>query len=152
MLAVEAMANELARRGVTHVFGIPGKESVRLGVELQRAGVQFYSARHETQAVMMADGYWRASGQIGIALLAQGAGFANAVSGIACAARARSGIVVIAGDLLMTDDASDAKAKALRDLKGIDQRIVCDGIGIRCLRPASATSFRSDFRAALDLA
>jgi len=152
MLVVEAIADELARRGVSYVFGIPGKESVRLGVELNRLGVQFCSTRHETQAVMMADGYWRASGKIGVALLAQGAGFANAVSGMACAAKARSGVVVIAGDLLKSDGDDDPKARAIQDLKGINPRIVCQGIGIRYVRPTSAGRFRAEFRAALDLA
>src|SRR5438128_2593816 len=103
MLVVETIATELRRRGVQQVFAIPGKESLRLCVELQRAGIELRAVRHETQAVMMADGFWRASGRLGVALLAQGAGFGNGVSGMACAAKARSGILVIAGDLLKSD-------------------------------------------------
>jgi thiamine pyrophosphate-dependent acetolactate synthase large subunit-like protein len=150
VLAVQAIARELKRRGVRHVFGIPGKESVRLGVELEALGITFCSARHETQAVMMADGYWRASGELGIALLAQGAGFANAVSGLACAAKARSGVVAISGDLLMSySDPDDPRARSLQSLKGIDPRIVCEGIAIKYVRPGSAT-LMADIRATLD--
>lgn len=153
MLAVESMAHELHRRGVRYIFGIPGKESLRLGIEAERLGIQFCAARHETQAVMMADGFWRASGEIGVALLAQGAGFANAIGGMACATRARSGVVVISGDLLRSDSApDDRKAQAIQNLKGISPRIVCEGIGIRFVRPTSATTFDAEFREALDFA
>jgi acetolactate synthase I/II/III large subunit len=117
LLIVEAMADEFSRRGVECVFGIPGKELVRLGVELRERGIQFHAVRHETQGIMMADGYWRATGRIGVAVLAQGAGFANAVGGLACAARARSGIVAISGDLLMSTAGTDPKALAIRRLK-----------------------------------
>jgi thiamine pyrophosphate-dependent acetolactate synthase large subunit-like protein len=152
MLGVEALAQELHRHGVRDIFGIPGKESVRLGVEMQRLGARFHATRHETQAVMMADGYWRASGRIGVALLAQGAGFANGVSGMACAARARSGVVVIAGDLLKSGSEDDPRAKALQALKGVDPAVVCNGIGIANVRPRSARTFVADIRSALDTA
>ncbi len=153
MQVVEAIAHEIGRRGVKFVFGIPGKESVRLGVELQRLGVKFISTRHETQAVMMADGYWRATGEIGICLLAQGAGFSNGVSGMACAAKARSGVVVISGDLLMSNaDPEDPKAKALQNMKGVNPRIVSEGANIRYVRPVSAETFVDEFRQTLDLA
>jgi thiamine pyrophosphate-dependent acetolactate synthase large subunit-like protein len=153
MLVIEAIAHELSRRGVKIVFGIPGRESVQLGVELDRLGIEFCSARHETQAVMMADGYWRASGQIGVVVLAQGVGFANGAPGMACAAKAGSGIVVIAGDLLTSGGAeTDPKAKALRQLKCVNHVIVCEGIGIKSVTPTSAETFLPEFRAVLDLA
>lgn len=151
MLLVEAIAHELRQRGVRYVFGIPGKESVRLGVELERLEIAFVSARHETQAVMMADGYWRASGRLGVALLAQGAGLANGVGGMACAARARSGVVVVSGDLLKSGDTKSAKARALQELKGIDPRVVAEAIHIEYVRPAAPTAL-ADVRGALDLA
>jgi thiamine pyrophosphate-dependent acetolactate synthase large subunit-like protein len=152
MLAVEAIALELQRRGVKYIFGIPGKESLRLGVELERLGVTFVSARHETQAVMMADGYWRASGQLGVALVAQGAGLANAVGGMACVARARSGVVVISGDLLRSDAGTDRKARSLQDLKGVDPRKLCDSVNIAYVRPSSGETILAEIRAALELA
>jgi acetolactate synthase-1/2/3 large subunit len=153
MLVVEAIAHELSRYGVEYVFGIPGRESVRLGFELERLGVRFVSTRHETQAVMMADGYWRASGKIGVCLLAQGAGFSNGVSGMACAAKARSGILVICGDALTSDrDADDPKAIALQNIKGADPRMLSDGARIKHIRPSSADTFVDELRGALDLA
>ena len=153
MLVIEAIAHELSRRGVKYVFGIPGRESVRLGALLERLGVQFVSTRHETQAVMMADGYWRASGKVGICLLAQGPGFSNGISGMVCAAKARSGIVVICGDPLMSDrDPDDPKAKALQAMKGADARMMSEAASIKVVRPLSAETFVDDLRGALDLA
>lgn len=152
MLAVEAIARELHRRGVRYIFGIPGKESLRLGVEMERLGAHFVSARHETQAVMMADGFWRASGQLGVALVAQGAGLANAVGGMACAARARSGVVVISGDLLRSDAGTDMRARSLQQLKGVDPETLCRAVGVAYVRPSSAVTALADVRTALDLA
>jgi thiamine pyrophosphate-dependent acetolactate synthase large subunit-like protein len=150
MLVVEALADLLVSQGVRHVFGIPGKESVRLAVELERRGVTFVSARHETQAVMMADGYWRASGQVGVALVSQGPGFANAINGLACALKARSGVVLIAGDLFMNAD--NPRARAIQDLKGIDHQKVCEALGVPSVRPTSADNVAAEVREALAFA
>lgn len=153
MLAIGAIAEALSDRNVKYVFGIPGRESVGLGAELERRGIHFVGTRHETQAVMMADGYWRASGEVGVCLLAQGPGFSNGISGMACAAKARSGIVVICGDLLMSGlDPADPKAKALQGMKGVDPRALSDGAGIRHMRPSSAETLVDELHDALDLA
>lgn len=152
MLAVEAIARELHRREVRYIFGIPGKESLRLGIEMERLGATFVSARHETQAVMMADGFNRASGHLGVALVAQGAGLANAVGGMACAARARSGVVVISGDLLRSDAGTDPRARSVQQLKGVDPETLCRAVGVAYVRPVSAAAVLGDVRWALDLA
>lgn len=152
MQAVEAIARELHRRGLRYIFGIPGKESLRLGIELERLGATFVSARHETQAVMMADGYHRASGELGVALVAQGAGLANAIGGMACAAKARSGVVVITGDLLTSTAADDPRAKALQGLKGVDPKTLCESARVEYVRPSTAAAVVGDVRRALDRA
>lgn len=135
-----------------HVFGIPGKESVRLGVELQRRGIEFISARHETQAVMMADGHWRACGRLGVALLAQGAGLANGIGGMACAARARSGVLVVTGDLLKASGRGDRDARAIQELKGVDPEVIARGIKIEYVRPASVETALGEVRRSIALA
>ncbi|MDE3100657.1 MAG: thiamine pyrophosphate-binding protein [Chloroflexota bacterium] len=152
MRAAEGIARELARCGVRHVFGIPGKESLGLGVELERHGIPFVAARHETQAVMMADGEWRASGRLGVALVAQGAGLANTVGGLACVARARSGVVVISGDLLRSDVGDEPRARAIQRLKGVDPRTLCAAVDVDYVRPASADVLLAEVRAALERA
>lgn len=152
MQAIEALAHELRGRGLKYIFGIPGKESLRLGVAVERLGARFVAARHETQAVMMADGYWRAKGELGVALVAQGAGLANAIGGMACAARAKSGVVVISGDLLKASGADAAKAKALQRLKGVDPRTLCEGVDVTYIRPETPEAVLAEARDALDLA
>jgi thiamine pyrophosphate-dependent acetolactate synthase large subunit-like protein len=66
---------------------------------LHEAGAAFYSSRHETGAVMMADGYARASGKPGVASVHQGPGFTNSLTGLTEAAKARTPLVVLAADI-----------------------------------------------------
>jgi acetolactate synthase I/II/III large subunit len=152
VIVAKLLAKELADGGVRIVFGIPGKESLRFCAELSAVGIRFVGARHETQAVMMADGYWRTSGRVAVALVAQGAGLANAIGGMACAARARSGVIVVSGDLLKSTAGSDPSVKALQDLKGIDTRVACEAVHVAYIRPASAETVHGDIRRAIELA
>jgi thiamine pyrophosphate-dependent acetolactate synthase large subunit-like protein len=152
VIVAKLLAKELADGGVRIVFGIPGKESLRFCAELSAVGIRFVGARHETQAVMMADGYWRTSGTVAVALVAQGAGLANAIGGMACAARARSGVIVVSGDLLKSTADSDPSVKALQDLKGIDTRVACEAVHVAYIRPASAETVHGDIRRAIELA
>ncbi|GAA3942790.1 thiamine pyrophosphate-binding protein [Microbacterium soli] len=149
MLVAKLLARELAEAGAAFVFGIPGKESLRFCAELAEVGITFVGARHETQAVMMADGYWRATGRIGVALVAQGAGLSNAIGGMACAARARSGVVVVTGDLLKADAATGPSSEALMELKGINTRVACESVFVDYVRPASGEAAHAEIRAAL---
>lgn len=149
MIVAKLLARELADAGAKYVFGIPGKESLRFCSELAAVGITFVGARHETQAVMMADGYWRASRTLGVALVAQGAGLANALGGMACAARAGSGVVVVTGDLLKAQADTGPSAKALQDLKGIDTRAACEAVHVGYVRPASTESAHQEIRRAL---
>lgn len=97
MITCEAVAQLLADGGTRAVFGLLGEDIVRLCLELEQRGVTYHGARHENQAVAMADGYSRATGEVGIAFLTGGPGFSNALTAINTAHRARSRVLVVVG-------------------------------------------------------
>jgi len=68
MRAVEAIADEMARQGVRQVFTYMSRDIIKLIAELSSRDIAVYQARHEHGAVGMADGYARATGDVGVAL------------------------------------------------------------------------------------
>ena len=95
----EALAKSLVREGVDVVFGIPGIQIYGIVAGLRdEPGIRMITTRHEQATTYMADGYARASGKPGVALVVPGVGLYNAASGLAnayarslaCAAHCRS--------------------------------------------------------------
>ena len=89
----------LADSGVEAFFGLAGSGNFAVLSALHEAGARFYSSRHETGAVMMADGYARASGKIGVVSVHQGPGFTNSLTGLTEAAKASTPLLVLAADI-----------------------------------------------------
>src|SRR3712207_4077089 len=58
----------------------------------------FCSPRHEGGAIMMADGYARACGKVGVLAVHQGPGFTNTLTGLTEAAKSRTPLILIAAD------------------------------------------------------
>ena len=75
----------LVREGVTTVFGYPGGAILPAYDALLEYPVRHVLVRHEQGATHMADGYARASGQVGVAIATSGPGATNMVTGIATA-------------------------------------------------------------------
>jgi len=98
MNVAEAIGRTLAERGVEAFFGLVGSGNFTVVNALRGSGAAFYSARHECAAVMMADGYARASGRVGVASVHQGPGFTNALTGLTEAAKNRTPLVLLAAD------------------------------------------------------
>ncbi|MET0645987.1 MAG: biosynthetic-type acetolactate synthase large subunit [Pyrinomonadaceae bacterium] len=73
-----------------------------------REQVTHYLVRHEQGAVHMAEGYARASGRVGVALVTSGPGATNAVTGIANAYMDSTPIVVITGQVPLPLIGTDA--------------------------------------------
>ena len=73
----ELLARDLKNLGVTSVFGLMSDDTVELAVTLDAMGVRFHGARHENNAVSMAEGYAAATGGLGVALIGRGPATAN---------------------------------------------------------------------------
>ena len=91
----------LAREGVTTIFGVPGGGVANLLVELknQRNRFRYVVCRHETGAAYIADGYFRASGIIGVVVVTSGPGATNALTGAMTAQNDGSGLLVVSGEV-----------------------------------------------------
>jgi acetolactate synthase-1/2/3 large subunit len=76
----------LARHGVDVVFGIPGAHTMAIYDALYRhPKIRHILVRHEESAALMADGYARATGKLGVCCVTTGPGVTNAATGLAVA-------------------------------------------------------------------
>jgi len=89
----------LERKGVKHVFGYPGGAILPAYDALKHSKIHHILVRHEQGATHMADGFARASGQVGVAVATSGPGATNMVTGIATAMLDSSPIVCITGQV-----------------------------------------------------
>ncbi len=98
MIGAEVVCNILKNEGVKYVFGVPGNSEVPLLDALANTkGLKYISAVHESVSMGMADGYSRASGNIGIALVHTTPGTANIIGNLSNAYDAGTPLVAIAG-------------------------------------------------------
>ena len=96
----EALAKQLAREGIRVVFGLPGVQLYGAIAGLRdESSITFITARHEQATTYMADGYARAGGGIGAALVVPGPGLLNAAAGLSTAYSASSPVLMIAGQV-----------------------------------------------------
>ena len=78
MRGADAVVQTLLQEGVRVVFGIPGVTTLSVyDAFLDHPELRHIEVSHEQSAVYMADGYARASGQIGVALTSGGPGALN---------------------------------------------------------------------------
>jgi acetolactate synthase-1/2/3 large subunit len=96
----EVLWESLIREGVEVMFGIPGGAVIpAFDAMLNYPELRFILTRHEQGAAMMADGYARASGKVGVVVATSGPGATNLVTGIGVAMLDSSPIVCITGQV-----------------------------------------------------
>src|SRR5438552_7879351 len=100
MTGGEALVQSLYREGVRVVFGLPGVQLYGVMAALrEEPGIRFISTRHEQATSYMADGYARAGGRLGTAIVVPGPGLLNAAAGLSTAYSASSPVLVITGQI-----------------------------------------------------
>src|SRR6266702_4654234 len=100
MTGGEALVQSLYREGVRVVFGLPGVQLYGVLAALRdEPGIRFIATRHEQATSFMADGYARAGGDFGTALVVPGPGLLNAASGLSTAYSASSPVLMIAREV-----------------------------------------------------
>src|ERR1044072_7158072 len=87
----------LEAEGVTHVFGIPGEETLDLNESLEAPWVGFVPVRHERGGAYRADVYGRLTGRAGVCLGTLGPGALNLVTAVADAYLDRAPLVALTG-------------------------------------------------------
>src|SRR5438067_10435662 len=100
MTGGEALVKQLYREGVRVVFGVPGVQLYGVLAALRdQPGIRFITTRHEQATSYMADGYARAGGDFGTALVVPGPGLLNASAGLSTAYSASSPVLMISGQI-----------------------------------------------------
>lgn len=104
-MVIEALIAE----GVDTVFGYPGGAIMNVYDEIyKQTNFKHILTRHEQAAVHAAEGYSKASGKVGVAMITSGPGFTNAVTGLADAYMDSIPLVVISGQVPMSLIGTDA--------------------------------------------
>jgi len=93
------IGRDLAGYGARRCFGLLGTANFKVSHALVEAGVELISARHECNAASMGDAYAKATGELTLVSVHSGPGLTNALTGIAEAAKSRTPLVVLAGDV-----------------------------------------------------
>ena len=119
----EALIHSLHLEGVEFMFGYPGGAALHIyDAIFNQNYVDHILVRHEQGAVHAADGYARATGKPGVALVTSGPGATNAITGLATAYMDSTPIVVISGQVKSNLIGTDSFQET--DMIGISRPIV----------------------------
>ncbi|TFZ04722.1 acetolactate synthase 3 catalytic subunit [Ramlibacter rhizophilus] len=119
----EILVKCLQAEGVQYIWGYPGGAVLHIYDALYKQDtMQHVLVRHEQAAVHAADGYARATGEVGVALVTSGPGVTNAVTGIATAYMDSIPMVIVTGQVPTAAIGLDAFQEC--DTVGITRPIV----------------------------
>lgn len=108
----ELVVRMLESLGVSHVFGVPGGQTLGIMDALIGSKIEFVTARHENAAAVMADAYGRLSGQPGVCIATTGPGATNLMTGVGGSLRDSSPTLILTcnnrGENINKDDAQNA--------------------------------------------
>ena len=129
------LARDLAAYGARRCFGLLGTANFKISHALVQSGVELISARHECNAASMADAYAKATQELTLVSLHSGPGLTNALTGIGEAAKSRTPLLVLAGDV---------PTGAIKSNFYIDQTEMVRSVGAVPERVHTAASARAD--------
>jgi thiamine pyrophosphate-dependent acetolactate synthase large subunit-like protein len=129
------LARDFAALGARRCFALLGTANFTISQALTENGVELISARHECNAASMADAYAKATGELTLVSVHSGPGLTNALTGIGEAAKSRTPLLVLAGDV---------PAGAVRSNFYIDQTAMVQAVGAVSERIHTPQSARHD--------
>jgi acetolactate synthase-1/2/3 large subunit len=134
----EILVRCLQAEGVKYLWGYPGGAVLYIYDALfKQDTIQHVLVRHEQAAVHAADGYARATGDVGVALVTSGPGVTNAVTGIATAYMDSIPMVIITGQVPTPAIGLDAFQEC--DTVGITRPIVKHNFLVKDVRDLAMT-------------
>jgi acetolactate synthase-1/2/3 large subunit len=113
----QILFESLKAEKVTDIFGFPGGAVLDIYHEFKNYTIRHFLVRHEQAAVHAADGYARATGNVGVCLVTSGPGATNTVTGIATAYMDSIPLVILSGQVPTMLIGNDAFQEA--DIVGI---------------------------------
>ncbi|ALV05927.1 acetolactate synthase 3 catalytic subunit [Roseateles depolymerans] len=134
----EILVQSLQHEGVKFLWGYPGGAVLYIYDALYKQdAIQHVLVRHEQAAVHAADGYARATGEVGVALVTSGPGVTNAITGIATAYMDSIPMVIITGQVPTPAIGLDAFQEC--DTVGITRPIVKHNFLVKDVRDLAMT-------------
>ncbi|MEN6668746.1 5-guanidino-2-oxopentanoate decarboxylase [Psychrobacter sp. B38] len=120
----ELLVQWLEYYGVETVFGIPGVHTVELYRGLPNTDIRHITPRHEQGAGFMADGYYRASGKVGVCFIITGPGMTNIMTAMAQALADSIPMLVISSINKVKDTGSgEGHLHELHDQQGMVSKV-----------------------------
>jgi acetolactate synthase-1/2/3 large subunit len=142
----EILVRCLQAEGVKYIWGYPGGAVLYIYDALYKQDtIEHVLVRHEQAAVHAADGYARATGEVGVALVTSGPGVTNAITGIATAYMDSIPMVIVTGQVPTHAIGLDAFQEC--DTVGITRPIVKHNILVKDVRDL-ATAMKKAFHIA----
>jgi acetolactate synthase-1/2/3 large subunit len=134
----EIIVRCLQAEGVKYVWGYPGGAVLYIYDALYKQdSIEHVLVRHEQAAVHAADGYARATGDVGVALVTSGPGVTNAITGIATAYMDSIPMVILTGQVPTPAIGLDAFQEC--DTVGITRPIVKHNFLVKDVRDLAET-------------
>ena len=134
----EILVKSLQAENVQYIWGYPGGAVLHIyDAFYKQDTIQHVLVRHEQAAVHAADGYARATGEVGVALVTSGPGLTNAVTGIATAYMDSIPLVIISGQTSVAAIGTDAFQEC--DTVGITRPIVKHNFLVKDARDLAMT-------------
>ena len=138
LMGAEILVKALQAENVQYIWGYPGGAVLHIYDALYKQDtIQHVLVRHEQAAVHAADGYARATGDVGVALVTSGPGVTNAVTGIATAYMDSIPMVIITGQVPTPAIGLDAFQEC--DTVGITRPIVKHNFLVKDVRDLALT-------------
>jgi acetolactate synthase I/II/III large subunit len=134
----EILVRCLQAENVKFLWGYPGGAVLYIYDALYKQNtIEHVLVRHEQAAVHAADGYARATGEVGVALVTSGPGVTNAITGIATAYMDSIPMVIITGQVPTPAIGLDAFQEC--DTVGITRPIVKHNFLVKDVRDLAVT-------------
>ena len=134
----EILVRCLQAEGVRYLWGYPGGAVLYIYDALYKQDtIQHVLVRHEQAAVHAADGYARATGEVGVAIVTSGPGVTNAVTGIATAYMDSIPMVIVTGQVPTPAIGLDAFQEC--DTVGITRPVVKHNFLVKDVRDLATT-------------
>ncbi len=134
----EILVRCLQAEGVKYLWGYPGGAVLYIYDALYKQdSIEHVLVRHEQAAVHAADGYARATGDVGVALVTSGPGVTNAITGIATAYMDSIPMVIVTGQVPTAAIGLDAFQEC--DTVGITRPVVKHNFLVKDVRDLALT-------------
>ena len=145
----QVLAEDIKALGVGQVYGLMSDDTAVFATALDSIGVRFYGARHENNAIAMAEGFATAGGELTVALIGRGPATANGLHAAVLASRTGAPLLIIYGDQPVPGPALNGLGP---DYKGFDGAGVLRAAGLRTFVATSAAAARATLADAVSAA